>query len=287
MITQIHYKKNELFEVEFYQDKECTQYIKKITGKDIYIELQNGDITPLMKLERVASDCKIYTPMQKISIYSSNFNTFQTLNDITPNLSKYIPEDNAVLFLSDEDSNNYKISNYEKSFIMQNNNIPILYTGLVLTCMPPIHCTYKKATIFLHHGTKSELQKAIEVEKELKEKYGVQEVNLFALHWFGGQKGIKKYLPLLASDIKRKKLAHYNSRHPGFGNVPSYNMTEEGYARIDAEALLHNNNCHFNKIITTNSTGISPVQDKERLQVIDAKEIFEEYLNGNNLIQTL
>ena len=38
----------------------------------------------------------------------------------------------------------------------------------------------------------------------------------------------------------------------------------------------------FNKIITTNSTGILPVQDKERLQVIDCKEIFEEYLKENN-----
>jgi len=32
------------------------------------------------------------------------------------------------------------------------------------------------------------------------------------------------------------------------------------------------------KIITTNSTGILPVQDKERLQVIDYKEIFDECL---------
>lgn len=35
---------------------------------------------------------------------------------------------------------------------------------------------------------------------------------------------------------------------------------------------------HLNKIITTNSTGILPVQNTKRLQVIDCKEIFEEYL---------
>ena len=39
-------------------------------------------------------------------------------------------------------------------------------------------------TLFLPHGTQSELQKANEVAKELKEKYGVEEVNLFALHCF-------------------------------------------------------------------------------------------------------
>ena len=44
---------------------------------------------------------------------------------------------------------------------------------------------------------------------------------------------------------------------------------------------------YFNKIITTNSTGILEVQNTERLQVIDCKEIFEEHLNGNNLMQTL
>jgi hypothetical protein len=38
----------------------------------------------------------------------------------------------------------------------------------------------------------------------------------------------------------------------------------------------------INKIITTNSTGILPVQDTERLQVIDCKEIFEEYLKESN-----
>ena len=221
-MKKIHHKKNEIQEVEFFKDKECTEAFDFTNAKNLYIELKDGDISPLYILKDKYYWRNVYTPYMPHKFSCEPCDNIVTLDDITPNLSKYIPEDNAVLFLSDEDSNNYKIS---KSFIMQNNNIPILYTGLVLTCMPPIHCTYKKATIFLHHGTKSELQKAIEVEKELKEKYGVQEVNLFALHWFGGQKGIKKYLPLLASDIKRKKLAHYNSRHPGFGNVPSYNMT--------------------------------------------------------------
>jgi hypothetical protein len=40
----------------------------------------------------------------------------------------------------------------------------------------------------------------------------------------------------------------------------------------------------FNKIITTTSTGIlRPKDSSERLQVIDAKEIFEEHLNQKKL----
>ena len=36
-----------------------------------------------------------------------------------------------------------------------------------------------KITIFLTHGTQSEIQKANEVAKELKEKYGIEEVSFF------------------------------------------------------------------------------------------------------------
>ncbi len=45
---------------------------------------------------------------------------------------------------------------------------------------------------------------------------------------------------------------------------------------------LIENSYFFNKIITTNSTGILEPQNSERLQVIDCKEIFEDYLKENN-----
>ena len=60
----------------------------------------------------------------------------------------------------------------------------------------------------------------------------------------------------------------------------------EDFIKIYDEFFVENNIDNkdaFNKIITTNSTGILPVQDTERLQVIDCKEIFEEYLKENNL----
>jgi hypothetical protein len=266
MITQIYHKKNELQEVEFFTDKECTQYIERITGKDIYIDLQNGDITPLMKLERVVASCNIYTPMQKISIYSSNFNTFRTLDDITPNLSKYIPEDNAVLFLSGEQGRQYdKLfqlnwfyhfvdEDYETSidcqFINQSSVSESMQESEEMLLnefynLPKNIIPSKQFTIFLPHGTQSELQKAEEIEKELKEKYGVEEVNLCVLHWFAKE----------IYELKQNKNGSYTSAR-----------------KYD-----------FNKIITTNSTGIlRPKDSSGRLQVIDCKEIFEEYLKENN-----
>ena len=112
---------------------------------------------------------------------------------------------------------------------------------------------YEKITIFLLHGTQSELQKATEVAKELKEKYGVEEVNLFIKDWF-----CNKYKE---NDFEIEYLCK------SFGSLRD-----------------------FNKIITTNSTGILKPEDNscisyinERLQIIDCKEIFEEYLKENNL----
>jgi hypothetical protein len=225
MPQTIYHKRNELLEVESYKDEECTEAFDFTNAKNLYI---NGQFD-LQVVNSVIEETKIedtqifipYIPQDCInSIMSAiisrncdneepddydNVKVFtltqidkmwdeDKIETITPNFSKYIPKDNAVLFLSEEDSNNYKIS---ESFIIQNNNIPILYTGLALTCMPPIYCTYKKATIFLSHGTQSELQKANEVEKELKEKYGVEEVNLFALHWFIPKNGWREIGHLL------------------------------------------------------------------------------------------
>ena len=55
MITKIYHKKNELFQVEFYQDKECQQAfdfenINFENIKNLYIELKDGDCTPILRL---------------------------------------------------------------------------------------------------------------------------------------------------------------------------------------------------------------------------------------------
>jgi len=237
MITQIYHKKNELFEVEFYKDKECTETFDFTGKKNLYIELINGDITPLIALDKITPTDRslgitAYVPyIPNVKIITNNLR-IKTLDDITPNLSKYIPEDNAVLFLSEEGADKYA-DDCEAWFLYQKD-----FPKRELNSEMDIR-DWKKLTIFLSHGTLSKFQKANEVVKELKEKYGVEEVNLCVLHSFD-------------------KNDDYD--------VISFLL----YYKV------------FNEIITTNSTGILKAKDfRKRLQVIDCKEIFEEYLKEN------
>ena len=125
-------------------------------------------------------------------------------------------------------------------------------------------------TIFLTHGTQSELQKAEEVAKELKEKYGVEEVNVVVLHWFTFKEALQTAkLPStlqVFKDTAPKQVIEVCERD-------GWDVVYRGLKQRDYP---------INKIITTNSTGILPVENNERLQVIDCKEIFEEYLKENN-----
>jgi len=247
----IYYRKNELFEVEFYEDKECTKAFDFTNIKDLYIELKEGDCTPLFYLP---SDTSVFTPYippatyDYISYLYNNRNIcIQTLDDITINLSRYIPKNSEVLFLSEEDYDNYRdcFNGVEYCRWFENSDL--------------ISCEKNdKLTIFLPHGTQSEFQKANEIAKELKEKYGVGAVNLFALHWF-------LYKAYNEFDIEGEDELYFVCNEEA-----SYQDNEVIYVDI------------FNKIITTNSTGILEPQDNERLQVIDCKEIFEEYLKENN-----
>jgi hypothetical protein len=256
-MQEIHHKKNELFEIEFYKDKECTEAFV-VTSKEceklsidfkcenLYLVLQNGDITPLCSIPLWAGNIYIpYIPkfaqFESIQEYS---NSITTLDDITPNLSKYIPKDNAVLFLSEQDMEKYKdyfpnnhIGLYindgknDETFIA--NNTESLINGIVVV---------KKGntTIFLPNGTQSELQKVNEVGKHLWKNFGIKP-NLCVLHCF----------QYICSSI-------FLYFYP----------------------YLNEEDCYINKIITTNSTGILPVDNKDRLQVIDCREIFEEYLQN-------
>jgi hypothetical protein len=52
MIIQIYHEKNEKFEIEFFKDEECTQLFDFETKntKNLYIQLKDDDITPLLQL---------------------------------------------------------------------------------------------------------------------------------------------------------------------------------------------------------------------------------------------
>lgn len=288
-MQQIYHTKNELFEVEFYQDKECIKPFDFTNAENLYIELKDGDVTPLLILP-MASYYVPYIPKQFENINYGYKNIF-TLNDITPNLSKYIPEDNAVLFLSEEDRELYDCYPVGTSRVYNEKfELPIESSG----CGDP-DCSceypYTKITIFLPYGTQSELQKAKEVAKELMEKYGVEEVNLCVLHCF------IKY-DVLHYEILNIDESDYFSKTPeeafeyiqntldcdDYDFVEKYTKEYDDEFRKDFEEkkALFFKSLPFNKIITTNSTGILEPQNTERLQVIDCKEIFEEYLKESN-----
>lgn len=311
ILQTIHHKKNELFQVEFFKDKECTEAFDFMDKKDLYIDGLKGDITPLLKLHdnihtddvnvcvvnitapqilqfgkyicgsdeingqgygSPQSDTKYY--FLNVSDYNDVFEgyAFDNFTNFTPNLSKYIPEDNAVLFLSEEDYNqqrnavcNFRIKTLNQDF----RNVLLFCDGIIQetnTGHINLHYTStKKITIFLTHGTRSELQKANEVAKELMEKYGVEEVNLFALHCFVHKEHSQNGNPY----------TNYKPQN-GLFKYKRTSATMSSCKYCDTWDIKYECCYDFNKIITTNSTGILPVQDKERLQVIDAKEIFEE-----------
>ena len=295
MLKEVFYKKNEKFEIEFFENEECIKVFDFKDAENLYIELHNGDVTPLMFLYGKIQNCTLYIPylpnVQQVEVYSLlnsvlhprgiKLHTLSQIGEVSNriacidntaiftkinNLSKYIPEDNAVLFVSgkvqEEYFNSfmpnelytYKDKHIEGKSILEN----IFYYGT------NINELQESITLFLPHGTQSELQKANKVAKELKEKYGVEEVNLFVLHCF----------------VKMQQ-------YPVNNNLP-HSMIEVGKKDCRDGVFYYDNGSmtteffNINKIITTNSTGVLKPQNTERLQVIDCKELFEEWLKENN-----
>ena len=185
-MQKIYHKRNELLEVEFYQDKDCKIPFDFTDVKDLYIELKDGDlnpfldITPFLQLYPYTEFCNLYLPyFPNVAAvdFLPSFKNIYTLDDITLNLSKYIPEDNAVLFLSGENCEKY-MQCFQGRYIglYANDGLDKVTLKESIDAINEfVKNPIKKATIFLSHGTKSELQKANEVAKELKEKHGVEE----------------------------------------------------------------------------------------------------------------
>ena len=99
-----------------------------------------------------------------------------------------------------------------------------------------------------------------------RSKYGVIEVNVFGLHCFVNFGNIDwrfNFLRNIIEDEENKKGIWHGDK---FGDFV--------YSKIPERVFI-------NKIITTNSTGILEPQESNTFQVIDCKEIFEEYLKNN------
>jgi hypothetical protein len=157
---------------------------------------------------------------------------------------QYIPKDNTVLFLYNEDLNRNKKNLKDRNtglYIDDNkdtetfiaNNTKSLAKSVAEVKTSPV-------TIFLSIADKETLLKANDVAKELKEKYGVAEVNVFALHCF-----VENPPPAWA-------IVNQNG----------------SFGRFDNQKQKMKN-AWFDKLITTNSTDILKIESGERLQVIN------------------
>jgi len=113
------------------------------------------------------------------------------------------------------------------------NNTKSLVEGIAEVKTRPV-------TIFLSIADNETFIKANDIAKELKEKYGVAEVNVFALHCF--------------------------VEHP----PPAWAIVNQdgSFGRFDNQEQKMKN-AWFDKLITTNSTGILEIESGERLQVIN------------------
>lgn len=248
MLTKIYHKKNEQFQTELYRDEQCQQAFDY--EENVYIKLKDGDITPLVNIcnfditQPLRNMITIYTPYLPyldtsfIGGILGEYCFITTIDDITINLSKYIPEDNAVLFLSKKEMDKHSYD-CEAWFLYQK-DFPVRLSNSEMDIRD-----WKTITIFLTHGTESELKKANEIAGELKKRYGIEKVNLFALHLF---KEITEFY---------EKILFYSD------SCLSRNL-EDWH-------ILGN----INKIIATNSM---PVIFQNRLQILDCYDIFNDYL---------
>jgi hypothetical protein len=245
MLTRIYHKKDEQFNIKFFQDKECKQPFNFENVKNLYIELKEGDCTPIFKLSNklwsLSIKANIFTPTWYLGLYDgiSSQTLLITLQDL--NL-KYRSTNNAILFLNEDDADKY--SDKCEAWFLYQENLPTRELNSQMDIRD-----YKKITIFIEDYTESEARKTIDIAKELKEKYGVEEVNVFVLRCFMNLYGGGDYIN---GFIKK-------------GNdFPVYLFFEE----------------FINKIITTNSTSICETQNEKRLQIIDCYDIFNDWLKA-------
>jgi hypothetical protein len=240
MLTRIYHKKDEQFNIEFFQDEECKQAFNFENIKNLYIELIEGDCTPVFKLSNklwsLSIKANIFTPIWYLGFYDgiSPQTPLITLADLeNMDFSKYILTDNAILFLNKDDADKY--SDKCEAWFLYQENFPTRESNSQMDIRD-----YKKITIFIESYTESEIKKTNDVAKELKEKYGVAEVNVFALHCF-----IENPPPAWAIVNQDGSFGRFDNKEQKMKNA------------------------YFDKLITTNSTGILKVENSESLQVIN------------------
>jgi len=286
-MIELKYKKNEKFEIEF----ENLDEIKEGCN-DVLLKIENGDIMPIacfidkareknkwkinlfipnltnyhINLLEIAGCCYgvIERFSDNIAFYTFDIDNLYGVKNIIPDWSKYIDEDSAVLFLSEEDCDKYnKNDNYDTYFIYPNGLSPREVNSEM-----DIR-DWSKISIIVPELTSKNIQEINNIAKELKEKYGVEKVEVFASHCF--------------TEIETGNKFEYDGWH-GKSTVYINFCPAIGYGKPSEESYLMS--CfdngfaarvykYIDKLTTTNSTGILDACDEERLKVIDVVEFFD------------
>lgn len=249
---ELKYHKNSKQEIVF----ENLDEIKE--GDNVVLRLKELDLTVLFYLNDMLVEKDIRLNSLFIPHLCNNYNILNDIDDImkmrvnkiftidNTEISKLepeniiknilpkwnIPEDSAVLFLTKRDRDGY---NY-RDYIMYIDNELCMeiqpeskYPDMSII-IPEIHAEDKNCRYHIENINK--------VCKELKEKYGVERIELFVSHCFG-------YIDII--DLENFQ-----------GNMKTYNATR----------LV------IDKITTTNSTGMLEVKKSDRLDVVDCVEFF-------------
>lgn len=257
-------------------------------AENYILYLENGDITPLLKLEGLQN---VFVPnlpfsdlchlegilfeqyvtiitldKKEVETLIEQTSELSTIKNLLPNFSPYINKESAILFLSEEEANKYgyfknKENKHNFSFCGEWNNKTILpfdayigkdgkeYEGF----------NFQKLTIITNSIHAENINQINETCKELKEKYGVEYIELVATHcYFGASLYFGKDQLGCRSFEKNRLSIDYPA------NLMALVINDEFVENLS-----------FNKIITTNSTRILEPQKSEHLEVINCEEFFK------------
>lgn len=268
-LKQLFYKQTEEFEYEFFEDKEFKIQIREKSQITENTYILSSDIAPLILFDKILVKGQIlFTPYHNMQW---RYKRTTTLQDITPNYSKYIPEDSVVVFLDEKTA-----ISYCQSFNKTREDIILDECWYYIeNKLSNPNDAIKKYALFLSKLTSKNIEKVNNIAKELKEKHKIEWVGVFTPLCF---------LPIEPEYLNEylEYVTYLDKIPAGYYKVknPKTNELEEEWCEEGKALSTHNKLYYINKLITTNATGIHEPQDTKLLKVIDCKEIFEDYLSN-------
>lgn len=241
-MKQVYYKQNEKFEYEFFNDKECKEAFE-FNGEDknLYIELKNGDITPAIALD---NKCP-YEKIDGFILYVCGYVPFFANQSLIIALLNAVECDYSKYIPND--CALVFLDSEEEEF----DGMLRYKDGEILDYDKRSIEYFDKIMLYTKELTSTNIKQINDTAKVLKEKYGIEWVGVFAELCFAD-------VYILQRDEDK---------------ILCYTTKERPHRAIYLENL--------NKLITTNATGLFEPLERELLQVIDCKEIFEEYIKTN------